>query len=191
LALTGVPADISANATSPSGAVVTYAAPAAVDEAGDSPAASAGCAPASGSTFPVGTTTVTCTATSADDTPSSVSQTFTVTVAQNVDLTIALSVGPPSATNGTVVAANFSLTNTSNVSRTVTLGGTVSFIGSSGHSFTLKLPNTTLQIGAGQTISRTLRFIVTAFIPRGTYSFTATARDTTGSVSSAATFNVT
>jgi hypothetical protein len=39
------------------------------------------CTPASGSTFALGTTTVTCTATSADDTPSAVSQTFTVTVA--------------------------------------------------------------------------------------------------------------
>jgi hypothetical protein len=78
LALSGVPADITVNATDSSGAVVTYAAPTAVDEAGESPTAS--CSPTSGSTFPIGTTTVTCTARDSDDAPSMVSQTFTVTV---------------------------------------------------------------------------------------------------------------
>jgi alpha-tubulin suppressor-like RCC1 family protein len=58
LSLAGVPADITVNATGPGGAVVTYTAPTAVDEDGVTPAVS--CAPASGSTFPVGTTTVTC-----------------------------------------------------------------------------------------------------------------------------------
>ena len=38
------------------------------------------CTPASGSTFAIGTTTVTCTVSDSDDTPSSVSQSFTVTV---------------------------------------------------------------------------------------------------------------
>jgi hypothetical protein len=78
LALSGVPADITVNATSSSGAVVTYAAPTALDEAGESPTAS--CSPASGSTFAIGITTVTCTASDSDDAPSTVSQTFTVTV---------------------------------------------------------------------------------------------------------------
>jgi hypothetical protein len=78
LALSGVPADITVNATSSSGAIVTYAAPTAVDEAGESPTAS--CSPASGSTFAIGTTIVTCTASDSDDAPSTVSQTFTVTV---------------------------------------------------------------------------------------------------------------
>jgi len=80
LGLTGMPANITVNATHLSGAVVTYSAPTAIDEAGDSPAPSVSCTPASGSTFAIGTTTVTCTATSADDTPSTVSGTFTVTV---------------------------------------------------------------------------------------------------------------
>jgi hypothetical protein len=36
--------------------------------------------PPSGSTFPIGTTTVTCAATDTDDTPSTVAASFTVTV---------------------------------------------------------------------------------------------------------------
>jgi PKD repeat protein len=78
LALTPVPANITTSATSLSGAVVTYSAPTAVDE--DSPAPTVSCTPGSGSTFVIGTTTVTCTATSADDTPGTVSQSFIVTV---------------------------------------------------------------------------------------------------------------
>jgi hypothetical protein len=80
LGLTGVPANITVNATSSAGAVVTYAMPTAVDEAGDIPAPMVSCTPASGSTFPIGTTTVTCIATSADDTPSTLNRSFTVTV---------------------------------------------------------------------------------------------------------------
>jgi hypothetical protein len=73
-----VPANITANATSPAGATVTYTATAA-DE--DSPAtATVSCTPASGSIFAIQTTTVNCTATDADDSPSSVMNSFTVTV---------------------------------------------------------------------------------------------------------------
>jgi hypothetical protein len=54
-------ANVSAAATSAAGAVVTYTAPAGTTEQGG--AATVVCVPASGSAFPVGTTTVTCTAT--------------------------------------------------------------------------------------------------------------------------------
>ncbi len=81
LGIAGVPANMTVDVNSPLGAVVTWALPTAVDEAGDVPAPTVSCTPASGSTFPLGTTTVTCTATSADDNPSTVSKTFTVTVA--------------------------------------------------------------------------------------------------------------
>jgi HYR domain len=80
LGLTGMPANITVNVNSPFGAVVTYAAPTAIDEAGPSPESVVSCTPASGSTFAVGTTTVTCTATSADDTPGTVRGTFSVSV---------------------------------------------------------------------------------------------------------------
>jgi len=57
-----IPADITANATSPSGATVSY-----VVTATDSidPHPTVNCTPASGSTFPVGTTAIACTATDA------------------------------------------------------------------------------------------------------------------------------
>jgi hypothetical protein len=92
LAMTAAPANITVPATSPAGAVVTYPAPTAVDEAGDTPPATVSCAPASGLTFPIGTTPVTCTATDPDDGNSPVTASFTVTVTplppQDADLAL-------------------------------------------------------------------------------------------------------
>lgn len=73
------PADITTDATGPSGATVTYPLPAVSDPDDTSPPA-AGCTPPSGSVFPIGTTTVTCTATDSNDLNSPVHATFTVTV---------------------------------------------------------------------------------------------------------------
>jgi len=72
--------DITVNATSPAGAVVTYTPPAVTDQANPSNPPAALCSPPSGSTFAIGTTTVTCTATDPADYNSPVSTTFTVTV---------------------------------------------------------------------------------------------------------------
>jgi HYR domain len=58
-----VPDGITAEATSPHGALVSYSVTAQDEEDG---AIVPACAPASGSTFPIGTTTVTCTATDSD-----------------------------------------------------------------------------------------------------------------------------
>ena len=69
-------ADISVEATGPSGAVVTFTPPTASDD--DPPSPVVTCAPASGSLFPIGDTTVTCSATDAAGNPGS--STFTVTV---------------------------------------------------------------------------------------------------------------
>jgi len=80
LGLSNMPADLTVNATSPNGAVVTYTPPKVVDESGESSTASVSCTPASGSTFVIGTTKVTCTASDSDDTNSPVSGSFTVTV---------------------------------------------------------------------------------------------------------------
>ena len=80
LGLSNMPADLTVNATSPNGAVVTYTPPKVVDESGESSTASVSCTPASGSTFAIGTTKVTCTASDSDDTNSPVSGSFTVTV---------------------------------------------------------------------------------------------------------------
>jgi hypothetical protein len=70
----GVPADFAVNATSPAGAVVTYEVIASDNVA----VASLTCSPASGTTFPIGTTSVTCVA--SDPSGNRASATFHVTV---------------------------------------------------------------------------------------------------------------
>jgi hypothetical protein len=78
LALTNTPSNMTVDATSPSGAVVSYTPPTVVDA--DSPLPAVSCTPASGSTFAIGTTTVNCSVSDSDDTNSPVSASFTVTV---------------------------------------------------------------------------------------------------------------
>ena len=70
-----LPADVSVDATSAAGAVVTFTATASDPEDG---ALAVTCVPATGSTFAVGTTTVACTAT--DSASASVTGSFSVTV---------------------------------------------------------------------------------------------------------------
>jgi hypothetical protein len=72
-------ADITTDATGPSGATVTYPLPAVTDPAATTPP-TAVCTPRSGSVFPIGTTTVTCTATDSKDVNSPASNSFTITV---------------------------------------------------------------------------------------------------------------
>jgi len=74
--LANVPANTTVTATGASGAAVNWPAPTASDLVSGTVAVN--CLPASGSTFPVATTTVTCTAT--DAAHNSASRTFTVTV---------------------------------------------------------------------------------------------------------------
>jgi hypothetical protein len=58
---TGVSPDLSVEANAPAGSVVTYPTPTATDDA-DGPIALVNCSPSSGATFPLGRTTVTCSA---------------------------------------------------------------------------------------------------------------------------------
>jgi hypothetical protein len=74
--LSGVPANITTTTVNASGKTVTYATPSATDLVDG--AVPVSCVPPAGSTFPVGTTTVTCTATDAHT--NSASRSFTVTV---------------------------------------------------------------------------------------------------------------
>ncbi len=105
LALTKMPTNITTNATSPQGAVVTYTPPTVVDE--DSPLPTASCSPASGSTFAIGTTTVTCTVSDSDDTNSPVSASFTVTVNPVLSLSVAsVTATEGSAFSGVVATGN-------------------------------------------------------------------------------------
>lgn len=75
--LGAAPPDQTIEATSPSGAVATYAAPAATDNGDASPAVN--CTPASGSTFPFDTTAVSCTARDSSGNSSSPAS-FSITV---------------------------------------------------------------------------------------------------------------
>lgn len=86
-----MPADITAEATSPTGAEVNYPLPTATDNT--DPAPSVACSPVSGSTFPLGAATVTCTATDASGNSSS--GTFKVTV---VDTTAPVVTAPANIT---------------------------------------------------------------------------------------------
>ena len=96
--ISGVPAPIVAEATSAAGAVVAYAEPTAVDDRDGVVAVS--CAPASGSTFHLGTTTVTCGAT--DSSGNSSSRSFTVTVRDTTAPALAC---PPSQSVGATSAS--------------------------------------------------------------------------------------
>ena len=97
-----MPANITTPATSPAGAVVTYTATANDDRDG---ALTPTCTPASGSTFPVGTTTVTCTATDAAGNTGTGSFTVTVTpvvVPNKADLKITLTGPATTIPNATI-----------------------------------------------------------------------------------------
>jgi hypothetical protein len=94
-----------AAATSASGAVVTFATPTASDAGGSVPV---GCTPASGTTFPIGSTTVTCTATNPADSPSSAQTSLTVKV---IDTSLAITPGadpaPAAATSASGAVVTF------------------------------------------------------------------------------------
>jgi hypothetical protein len=102
LGLTNMPSNITTNATSPQGAVVTYTPPSVVDE--DNPLPTATCLPASGSTFAIGQTTVTCSVSDSDDSNSPVSQSFSVTVQPVLSVNVNnVTASEGSAFNGVVV----------------------------------------------------------------------------------------
>ncbi|HET8528173.1 MAG TPA: PKD domain-containing protein [Gaiellaceae bacterium] len=77
--ISGVPAAATVPATSPAGAVYSYAQPTATDDV-DGPVAVV-CTPAAGSTFPLGTTTVSCSASDAAGNTATASFTITVVAA--------------------------------------------------------------------------------------------------------------
>ena len=73
------PSNITVNPNGPGGAVVTYPLP-TVSDPDDATSPTPSCSPPSGSTFPIGTTTVHCSVSDPDDTNSPQATTFTVTV---------------------------------------------------------------------------------------------------------------
>ncbi|MDP2775293.1 MAG: HYR domain-containing protein [Nocardioides sp.] len=103
-----LPADIAVDATGPTGAVVTYTV-SATDDTDTSPAVV--CVPSSGSTFPVGTTQVSCTAT--DDAGNSDTGSFEVTVAPvTAGLSLEKSVDVAQARPGDLVTYTLQVHNT-------------------------------------------------------------------------------
>jgi hypothetical protein len=100
--LVGMPADQSLATTDPAGAVATWTDPTATDLVDPSPAVS--CAPASGTTFALGTTTVTCTATDASG--NSASGSFAITVDQVTQLSGSAIWLEPVAGSGSTFVAN-------------------------------------------------------------------------------------
>lgn len=99
-ALAGVPGDLAVTTADPAGASVSWPAPTATDVVdGDRPVT---CAPASGSTFAVGTTTVTCSA--SDSSGNTASATFDVSVTLDVPTRITVRWGEPVGTATQFVA---------------------------------------------------------------------------------------
>lgn len=100
-ALTGVPGDLDVTTPDPAGSTVDFADPTATDIADPAPAIA--CLPASGGPFPVGTTTVTCTA--VDASGNEAAATFDVRVAYVPALTASAVWGEPVGVGtGTFVA---------------------------------------------------------------------------------------
>jgi hypothetical protein len=165
---TGVPAAIVATATGPSGAVVTYTNPTATDVVdGNRPVT---CVPASGSTFPIATTTVTCTAT--DTHGNSAHASFTVTVGDTGSPPP--SSPPSSSASSVIVPASFTVEATSS------RGAVVTYSVSSGDNPPLPI---TCSPASGSTFPLgTTTVICNATNPvtseTATNSFTITVKDT-------------
>ena len=111
------PAAITTTATGPTGATVTYPPP-TVSDPDDTTAPAPACSPVSGAAFPIGTTTVTCSASDSDDTPSTVSASFTVTVNAPPAITSADSTVFTAGTAGT-----FTVTTTGSPTPSITETG--------------------------------------------------------------------
>ena len=187
LALTAEPTDITVVATDSSGAVVTYTPPSAIDEDASTPPVT--CNRASGSTFPVGTTTVTCQVTDADDNPSMVSASFLVTVIP--DLQLAISVSPANAIVHDTVTTSASVTDIGAASRKVTISYSVTFTDTSGVTSTVAGDKAEVTVAPGQTVARSFGLLIKPTTSPGTYVVNVTITDVTGSVSQSGTFNVT
>ena len=105
---TGTPANVTAEATSAAGARVTFALPKATDVADNN--VSVSCAPASGSTFSIGTTTVVCVG--ADNAGNQASTSFRVTVRDTTNPTITIAEPGGSYALNAAVTVSFACADT-------------------------------------------------------------------------------
>lgn len=157
------PANITVDATSETGAVVTYTLPTATDNVDGSVAVT--CAPASGANFPVGTTSVTCSASdSAGNAATPV--TFTVTVNPYV---------PPVDTTAPVIAAHADV-----------VSDAADF---TGNNVSYSLPTATDNVDGSVTV--TCSPASGSHFAVGTTAVTCNAQDAAGNNATPTTFNVT
>ena len=154
-----VPSDITANATGPAGATVTFSA-SATDNIDGSLAAS--CDPSSGSTFSLSTTTVTCTAT--DNAGNIGSNTFNVTVQDTTPPTITV----PSDITQEATSASGAVVTYTPPTATDLVDGSVSVSCNHTSGDTFPLGTTTVACTSTDLHSNT-----------GTASFTVKVQDTT------------
>jgi len=153
-----VPDDITAEATSPSGAMVTFTAAASDNADGPLPVV---CSPASGSTFALGTTTVTCSAT--DTQHNTGTATFHVTVVDTTPPALTL---PANITAEATSASGAVVTYTA--SATDLVDGSVAVTCTPASGSTFPLGTTTVQCSATDAHGNI-----------GHGSFTVTVQDTT------------
>lgn len=182
-----LPPDITVVATGSNGAAVTYAQPMAIDE--DAGSLTVTCDRPEGYTFSLGTTTVNCQVTDAEDTPGVVSGTFRVTVIP--DLQLAALVSPTNATAHDTVTTTASVTDIGAVSRKVTVTYSVTFTDSSGLTSTVASDKAVVTVAPGQTLTRQFSLLIKNTTSIGTYVVNVTVSDVTGSVAQSGTFNVT
>jgi HYR domain len=158
--IVGTPSDITTEATGPSGAVVTYTSPTASDSVDGSVGVS--CSPSSGSTFALGTTQVTCSATDAHSNSSSTH--FDVKVQDTT---------PPSLT----VPSDITKEATGPSGAAVSFSATASDVVDASPTVTCKVGSTVVH--SGDTFAL------------GTVTVSCTAKDASNNESAATTFNVT
>ena len=119
--LSNLPANITEEATSASGATATWTAPTAVGRSGEG--AFTSCTPASGATFGLGSNTVSCTAADALGNVSTPAQTFTVNVVDTTDPVLTVPASPVTAEatgpNGADVTFTTSATDAVTASPTI------------------------------------------------------------------------
>jgi hypothetical protein len=174
-----VPANMTVGATSAAGAVVTYTTT-ATDNLDPSPTKI--CTPASGSTFPIGTTTVSCTAT--DQAGNSVTKTFTVTVTGG-GTGVPVAVGQTATTNEDTAK---SLTLAASDSNSASLTFSIVTAPTKGTLSALSAPSC-VSSGSGANCTGTTTYTPNANV-NGTDSFTFRASDGTN-FSAPATVNLT
>ena len=136
------PANVTANGSGPT--VVNYPAPTANDNC---PGVTAACVPASGSSFPLGTTTVTCTASDASQISPDATCTFTVTV---TPCTITCPANQVAWTSGTTATVSYPAPTTTGSC------GTVTCTPPSGSSFNVGTTTVTCSTTAGPSCSFTV-----------------------------------